>query len=283
MKQGVCLITGATSGIGRAVALKLAELGLRLIIVGRNDGKMKKVIGRLERKTGNKAINSYKCDLSSLRELRNLAGSIRQNHDRIDVLINNAGAKILRYRPTADGIESTLASNHVGHFLLTLLLTDLLAASKHGRVINVSSGAHYGATGVIRNVKSAEDYDGRKQYAESKLANVLFTYAVADKLKDRGISVNAMSPGGVATNFARNNGLRHWLRHIVYHLLKGELRTPAQGAETIVYLATSNEVAGATGKYFEDKKEKRSSDVSYDKANQEALWAASVEWSKVDL
>jgi len=283
MDQRTCLITGATSGIGKAAAFELAKLGHRLILVGRNEEKLRKTVSGIRTKTGSKEITAYRCDLSLLRDVRSAAERIRQDCRRIDVLINNAGARILRHQLTEEGIELTLATNHLGHFILTLSLTGLMQSSGEVRIINVSSGAHYSGTGAIENIKSAKDYDGRKQYAESKLANVLFTYALADRLKDRPISASAVDPGCVATNFARNNGLVPWLKHRLYYLLKGQLRTPAQGAETIVYLATSDEVEGMTGKYFMDKKEMRSSDISYAGAVRESLWASSVRLGGIDL
>jgi len=283
MDQRTCLITGATSGIGRAAALELAKLGYKLILVGRSDKKLQRTVAEIGEKTGNTGIFPCRCDLSSLREVRGAAERIKRDHGRIDVLINNAGARILRHQLTEERIERTLATNHLGHFVLTLSLIGLLESSGEARVVNVSSGAHYGGAGVIDNIRSAKDYDGKKQYADSKLANVLFTYALADRLKERRIHVNAVDPGSVATHFARNNGWLPWLKHRLYYRLKGQLRTPAQGAETIVYLASSEDVRGKTGKYFRDGKENRSSVISYDRTVQEALWASSVELSGVDI
>jgi len=282
MDQDTCLITGATSGIGKATALALAGKNYGLILVGRNEEKTARVCDEIKRKAQNGNMSSYVCDLSALRDVRALAARIKADHNRLDILINNAGARFLRYQLTKEGIEMTLATNHLGHFVLTLSLIDALKSSS-ARIINVSSGTHYSGNGVIENILSATDYDGRKQYSNSKLANVLFTYALAEKLKGRGIAVNAVDPGGVATNFARNNGWTHWLKHRLYYLRKGKLLTPAQGAETVVYLASSDEVKGVTGRYFMDKKEKRSSDISYDKAMQEKLWAFSVELSGIDI
>ena len=282
MDQRTCLITGATSGIGEAAASDLAKLGHRLILVGRNEEKLKKTVGRIRDRTGSKEITAYRCDLSLLQEVRSAAERIRRDYRRIDVLINNAGARILRHQLTEEGIELTLATNHLGHFVLTLSLRGLLQSSGDARVISVSSGAHYGGTRAIENIKSAEDYDGKRQYADSKLANVLFTYALADRIKDRQISVNALDPGCAATNFARNNGSWPWLKHRLSYLLRGQLRTPARAAETIVYLAASGDVAGVTGRYFRDKKETRSSDISYERAVQEALWESSVALSGID-
>lgn len=283
MNRPICLITGATSGIGKAAALALAEKGWELILVGRNAEKSARVCREIKRKSRNGDVSFYVCDLSVLRDVRGLAARIREDHARIDVLINNAGARFLRHQLTKDGVEMTLATNHLGHYVLTLSLIDRMSGSEPVRIVNVSSGAHFAGAGVIENIQSAKGFDGRKQYANSKLANVLFTYALADRMRGKRITVNAVDPGGVATNFARNNGLVPWLKHRLYYLKKRQLLTPAQGAETIVYLASSGDVEGITGKYFSDKEEKKSSVASYDMAIQEKLWVSSVELSGMDL
>jgi len=283
MNRHICLITGATSGIGKAVAFALAKRNYELILLGRNEEKAKKVCCDIKNKTLNDKVDYFICDLSSLQDVRSTAEKIKGVYDRIDVLINNAGAKYLRHQLTKEGIELTLATNHLGHFMLTLSLIGLLKNAPSARIINVSSGAHYEGNGVIENILTAHNYDGRKQYSNSKLANVLFTYALADKLKGRGIVVNAVDPGGVATNFARNNGLWHWMKHRIYYLKKNKLHRPEQGAETLVFQASANNVNGITSKYFVDKKEKRSSDISYDKALQNKIWELSVKLSGIDL
>jgi len=283
MNRQICLITGATSGIGKAAALALAKKNFELILIGRNEEKAKKVRYDIKKKTVNDNVKYFVCDLSLLQDVRSTADKIKNAYDRIDVLINNAGAKILRHQLTKDGIELTLATNHLGHFILTLSLMDLLKRAQSARIINVSSGVHYAGDGVIENILTADLYDGRKQYANSKLANVLFTYALADKLKGRSIGVNAVDPGGVATNFSRNNGLQHWIKHRLYYLKKRQLLTPEQGAATLVFLASANDVMGITGKYFSDLKEIKSSDISYDKDLQNKIWEFSARLSGIDL
>jgi len=283
MNRQICLITGATSGIGKAVAFALAKKNYELILIGRNEAKAKKVFNDIKKKTGNEYVNYFVCDLSLLKDVRRSADKIKNTYDRIDIMINNAGAKILRHQLTKEDIELTLATNHLGHFTLTLSLMGLLKRSPSARIINVSSGVHYASDGVIENILTADLYDGRKQYANSKLANVLFTYALADKLKGRGIVANAIDPGGVATNFSRNNGLWHWLKHRLYYLKKRQLLTPEQGAATLVFLASANEVAGITGKYFNDLKEIKSSDISYNKTLQDKMWEFSVKLGGIDL
>ena len=283
MNRQICLITGATSGIGKAAALALAKRDYELILIGRNEKKTIRVCRNIKNKTHNNKVNYLVFDLSLLQDVRSTAGKIKNAYDRIDVLINNAGAKFLRHQLTREGIELTLATNHLGHFILTLSLIDLLKSSPSARIISVSSGAHYAGNGVIENILTEDNYDGRRQYSNSKLANVLFTYALADKLKGKGIVVNAVDPGGVATNFARNNGLWHWMKHRIYYLKKRQLLTPKKGAETLVFLASANDVVGITGKYFSEMKEKRSSDISHDKVLQDKLWELSVKISGIDL
>jgi len=283
MDRLICVITGATSGIGKAAALALAKQGYGLILVGRNQEKTARVGDEISRKTGNRNVVCETSDLSVLREVRQLAARIRTSRVEVDVLVNNAGARFLKHQVTGEGIELTLATNHLGHFLLTLSLIDVLKHNGRARIINVSSGTHYGASGVIENILSPEAFDGRTQYANSKLANVLFTYALAEKLSKTGVTVNAVDPGGVATNFARNNGLIQWLKHRAYYLGKRQLLTPAQGAETLVYLASSADVAGITGKYFMFKEQRKSSAISYEKTIQDKLWASSVELSMFDI
>jgi len=274
----ICLITGATSGIGKATALKLAELGASLILISRNANKGKKVCDQIKKETSNEKIRFYKLDLSLMKEVKESARQIKSDYDHIDILINNAGARFLDHFVTKEGIEQTLAVNHLSHFLLTNLLVDTLKKSPSGaRIINVASGVHFSGDGVIENITDPKEYDGRKQYSNSKLANVLFTYELADRLKNANITVNAVDPGGVATNFARNNGLINWLKHRIYYLTKGNLLTPEQGSETIIYLATSPDVEGITGKYFNDKKEIKSSSISYDLNVAQKLWEASEE------
>ena len=277
------LITGATSGIGKAAAFALAGRSGRMILVGRSAEKLDRTRAEIGKTSNNADIQTYVCDLSLIRDVRDLASEIRKANDRIDTLINNAGARFLRHGLTREGMELTLATNHLGHFVLTLSLMDELGRSDSARIINVASGAHFGGTGPIENIVSEKGYDGRRQYANSKLANVLFTYALAERLTRRRIAVNAVEPGGVATNFARNNGWLPWLRHRLAYLRSGSLLTPEQGAETIVYLAESGDAEGISGKYFRNRKEQKSSALSYDRAIREKLWAASVTWSGIDL
>lgn len=280
MTEKNCLITGATSGIGKAVALGLAERGANVIFIARNPGKCKEVAKLIKKKTQNENVNYYLADISLIREVKKVADKIKSDFERIDVLVNNAGARFINHQLTDEGIELTLATNHLGHFVLTNELLPLLKNSDDARVINVSSGTHYGGNGVIENITEQSQYDGRLQYSNSKLANVLFSYELAERLKDTSVKVFAVDPGGVATNFSRNNGFKFWLKHLIYYLLKRQLITPKQASQTIIHLATSEEVKNQTAKFFFDMKEKESSRLSYDKSLQMKLWGMSEELVK---
>lgn len=267
----LCLITGATSGIGKATAKELAKLGFDLILAGRSEEKGTELSESLNKRH---KINSVfiKCDISSLNDVREFAEKVKSKYDRLDVLINNAGSRFSDYQKSADGIELTFATNHLGHFLLTYLLLDLLNESSDARIINVSSSAHYGKQIDIDSLVSPKEYNRSLVYGGSKLANVLFTYEFARKNSNSNITINALDPGGVATNFAKNEGLLRWLKHIAFYIGKRQLLTPKQGAETVVYLASSENLKGTTGKFFFEMEEKRSSDESYNTEAAKQLW-----------
>lgn len=275
MEKKICLITGATSGIGRATAIELARLKFNLILTGRNIKNGFKLARNLEAKF-NTEVEFLKADISSLKEVKSLAEKIKNNYNRIDVLINNAGSRFADHKKSTDGIELTFATNHLGHFYLTLSLLELLKNSPSARIINVSSSAHFGKTINFDEITNPKHYDRSTAYGQSKLANLFFTYELARKLINTKITVNALDPGGVASNLGRNDGLISWAKHIGYYLLKRQLLTPRQGAETSVYLASSQEVEGITGKYFFNKKEKESSPQSYDKEAAKKLWELSL-------
>lgn len=281
MKNKICLITGATSGIGRAAASEMAKLNYDLILTGRSEAKGLKLAYDLG-KLYNIKTKFYKADISSLNEVRQLSEKIIANYQRIDVLINNAGLRIPDYQKSTEGIELTFATNHLGHFYLTVLLMSLLKNSESARIINVSSSAHPGNKIDFDDIVNPKQYDRRKAYGQSKLANVLFTYELARRLSGTAITANAMDPGGVATNFARNEGLIPFFKHKIYYLLKRKLLSPRRGAETIIYLASSPEVHGVTGKYFYLKKEIKSSSESYDTAAAKKLWDLSLRLCGMD-
>jgi NAD(P)-dependent dehydrogenase (short-subunit alcohol dehydrogenase family) len=269
MNNKVVLITGATNGIGRVAALELAKMGARVVIVGRSREKTEAV--RQEIQAAGGSADSLLADLSALDEIRRLAAEFRARYDRLDVLLNNAGAIFARRQTTADGFEMTFALNHLSYFLLTNLLLDVLKASAPARIINVSSDAHRSAQMNFDDLQHEKScgMGGFQAYGRSKLANVLFTYELARRLAGTGISANALHPGFVATGFGRNMpGLMNRVMGIMHRFAL----TPEQGAQTLIYLASSPEVEGMTGKYFDKNRPMRSSPASYDEAAQKRLW-----------
>ena len=276
LKDKTCVVTGATSGIGHAAAVQLARLGADLILTGRDERRGAELVRRLQRDHDCRNAYFLRADLSAQREVRDLAAAIRNRCARVDVLINNAGARHDTFRLSSDDIELTFATNHLSHFLLTLLLLDKLQAAEAARVITVSSGAHSGARGDFERYLRAKNYDRKAAYGNSKLANLMFAYELARRLRGTKMTSNAVDPGGVATNLGRNNGFLSWMRHIGYYALKRELLSPRKGAETIVYLASSPAVVGVSGKYYLRKREIESSEISKDVAAAKRLWEGSL-------
>jgi NAD(P)-dependent dehydrogenase (short-subunit alcohol dehydrogenase family) len=268
----VCLVTGATSGIGAVTAGALARHGANLVLVGRDPGKCAAAVSRLQAETGNQSVDALIGDLSSQQDVRRIAREFRERQARLDVLVNNAGGIFLKRRESVDGIEMTLALNHLAYYLLTRQLLDRLLASPAARVINVSSGAHWRALLNFDDLQSKKAYRGFQVYSESKLANLLFTYELARRMQGTRITVNALHPGVVATNIGRNNAWRGWLIGLFFKL-RGI--SPEEGADTGLYLATSSEVQGVTGKYFVKRTAKSSSPASYDQASAARLWDVS--------
>ncbi len=270
-----CLITGATSGLGRATALELGRLGWSLWLVGRNPRRGEAVADRINRSGTGAQAQFIRADVSSLAAMRSLAAQVERQAPRLDVLINNAGARHMDAAESADGVERTFATNHLGHFVLTLSLLGALGRSEDGRIINVASSAHRGGRGEFEEVLKASPYDGRRAYAESKLANVLFTLELARRLAGTRIKVNAVDPGGVATRFARNNGLVAWVRHCAFYLRHGSLLFPRRACRTIVWLASSAEATALTGGYYHDKKPVNMSPLARDAELAGRLWELS--------
>ncbi|MCY4147719.1 MAG: SDR family oxidoreductase [Chloroflexi bacterium] len=280
------LITGATDGIGKQAALAIAGMGAAVTLVGRNEAKTRAVCGELQSQTGNADIDWLLGDLSSMAEVRSVADEFRARHDRLDVLLNNAGASFSSYAESVDGIEMTFALNHFSYYLLSNLLLDMLkttaADQGEARVVNVSSSAHSAAGPAGLQVDALNDPDqfrAFRAYGGSKLANLLFTYELDRRLTDTRVTVNAVHPGLVNTRIGDN--MSGWIRHF-FKLMKIVMgRTPQKGAETLVYLATAPEVAGISGKYWADKQQKDSSAISYNRDQQRQLWQYSAELSGV--
>ncbi len=273
VQDKTALVTGATAGIGKVTARELARAGMRVIGVGREARKAEAVLAELRRTNENLRIEFLVADLASLQETRRLAETVRRRAARLDVLVNNAGAYFSRRRLSPDGIELSLALNLLSPFLLTNLLLEPLRASPQGRIINVSSDAHQRGSQDFEDLESRRGYPGLGMgaYGKAKLGLILFTYELARRLAGTPVTANALHPGFIATDFARNNGP---LLRFVMPLLRPFARTVEQGAETSIYLATSPEVAGMTGKYFVRKQEAASHPLTYDAAAARRLWEA---------
>src|SRR5918998_3575894 len=274
MGEKICLITGATSGIGKATAMGLANMGASVVMVGRDQGKGEAVMAEIKEKSANASVDLMLADLSSQEEIRRLAHEFKEAHPRLDVLINDAGLFRSERITTADGMEMTFAVNYLAYFLLTNLLLDVLKASSPSRIVNVSSGDHSNGTIDFDDLQGEKGYKGAKAYSQSKLANVLFTYELARKLEGSGVTANCLHPGVVGTNLG--SGVSGVFGFMV-RALRPLMKSPEKGAETSIYLASSPEVEGLSGRYFVKKAEARSSDATYDERLAERLWDVSAE------
>ena len=202
----VCMVTGATSGIGKITARELARHGAAVVVVGRSEARSEATVSQIRRQTANPSADYLLADLSSQQEIRRLAREFESRYSRLDVLVNNAGAIMLSRRESVDGIEMTLALNHLAYFLLTNLLLDRLKSSAPARIVNVSSNSHQRAKLDFDDLQHRSRYWGYRAYAWSKLENILFSYELARRLEGTGVTVNALHPGLVGTNFLANNG-----------------------------------------------------------------------------
>ena len=272
LKNKKILITGATSGIGKIAALELAKMGAHVILVGRDPQKSEQTARDIRAASHNERIDTLLADLSDMAEVRRLAAEYRRLH----VLVNNAGAWHTQRQVTREGFELTFALNHLSYFLLTNLLLDLLVESAPARVVNVSSGAHFGARLDLGDLNYEKGFIGWVAYARSKLMNIYFTYELARRLEGSQVTANCLHPGFVATNFGKNNG---GLMRPVMALAHLVAISPQQGAETIIHLAASPQVEGLNGGYYYQKRAVRSSGVSYDQEIASQLWEASLDFT----
>jgi NAD(P)-dependent dehydrogenase (short-subunit alcohol dehydrogenase family) len=268
----VCLITGSSSGIGKATASGLAALGATVVLACRDSGRGEAARQEIIRESNNQSVSVGLVDLARLDSVRSFADDFRQKYSRLDALVNNAGIYASRRIVTADGFESTFAVNHLAHFLLTNLLLELMKASAPSRIVNVSSEAQSRGHINFNDLQGERKYSGWKSYPQSKLANVLFTYELARRLEGTGVTVNCVHPGTVRTNFARNNG---GFMGLIVRVFAPFMLSPEQGARTVVWLASSPEVEYSTGKYFANRSELRSSSESYDLEVAKHLWEVS--------
>ena len=272
------MVTGASDGIGYVAACELAQKGASVIIVGRNASKTHAAAMRIIDRTKNDDVSYFVADLSSQRDVRRLAQQVKERTQRLDVLLNNAGAIFLSKQTSIDGLEMTFALNHMGYFLLTNLLLELLTQSAPSRIINVSSSSH-GSPGrfLLQELPRLGSNRGYRAYGRSKLCNILFTYELARRLEGTGITVNALHPGLVRTNIARNNGV---LGRVVNFFIGARGVDAVQGAGTLVYLASSRDAEDVTGKYFVDCRPVPSSRLSYDPDLAAGLWELSERLTK---
>ena len=253
---GKCvLVTGGTGGIGKATAAGLAALGARVGITGRDQGRAAAAAAGIRAATGSRAVDIFAADMSSQVEVRRLAAQVLGTYPRLDVLVNNVGGFWARRHVTADGLEHTFALNHLAPFVLTSLLLDRLTVSAPARIVTVSSGAHAQGRLDFDDLQGERNYSGQQAYSQSKLANVMFTYQLARRLD------GAEDP---AAHLA-----------IMIRIARPFMKTPAQGALTPIYLASSPQVEGVTGQYFAGRKPRASSKASYDTAAAVRLWQAS--------
>jgi NAD(P)-dependent dehydrogenase (short-subunit alcohol dehydrogenase family) len=279
MNNRICMVTGATSGIGLVTARALAQRGATVIVAGRDPEKGAATVARIQQETGNRAVELMLADLSVQDQVRQMAREFQQRHSRLDVLVNNAGAFFWRRRLSADGIEMTFAVNHLSVFLLTNLLLDTLKASAPARIVNVSSTSHRSAHIDFDDLEGRHQYRGMAAYGRSKLVLLLFTYELARRLQGTQVTVNALHPGFVATRIGQNNG---WPFKLASPLLKLIARSPEEGAQTSIYLATSPEVEGVSGQYFVDARAVPSAPTSYDKTAAQRLWEISAAMTGLD-
>ena len=269
----VVLITGATSGIGKATASALAAYGASVVIHGRDEEKAKETVEEIREETKNPAVYYILADFEKLDEVRFLANEFRRQFHRLDVLINNAGAVFGKRQESADGIELTLQVNYLCHFLVTNLLLDMLKASSPSRVLNVSSGVHEHGHIDFEDLQMTRKYSGQKAYASSKLAQVLFTYELARRLEGSGVTCNASNPGLAKTHLGYDAGLLTSLSKRFVDIFG---KSAEKAADTTIFLASSPEVERVSGKYFEDRKEAESSEMSYNMGAAKRLWEVSL-------
>ena len=274
MQGKVCIVTGANSGIGKATALGLAQMGATIVMVCRNQIKGEEAQNEIKEKSGNDAVDLMLADLSSQASIRQLAENFQQHYQQLHVLINNAGGVNLNRRETVDGLEMTFAVNYLAPFLLTNLLLDKLKASTPARIVNVSSESHQSGYIKMDDLELEKGYRLMRAYGQSKLALVLFTYELARRLQDTGLTANCLHPGFVATNIGQN-GVGSVGRSIVKLIFSRLGISPEEGAKTSIYLASSPEIEGVTGKYFVKSIPVRSAPISYDETLQRQLWEES--------
>jgi NAD(P)-dependent dehydrogenase (short-subunit alcohol dehydrogenase family) len=277
MRDRVCIITGASSGIGRATALSLSRMGATVVMVARDAGRGQAALEELRTASGNHDVDLLLADLSSQAEVRRLAKELGSRYPQLHVLINNAGVAPVKRQVTKDGMEMAFAVNYLAPFLLTNLLLDPLKAGAPARVVNVAGDFHRKATIKFGDLMSEKDYNGVQANNQAKLALILFTYELARRLDGVGVTANCLHPGAVATGVPLKDPDLSAFGRLMYTLVKPFFLSPDKGAETSIFLATSPEVERVTGKYFVKKAPVRSSPESYDEETARRLWDRSAQ------
>jgi len=270
MTRKVCIVTGSNSGIGKETARALAKMGATVVMIVRNPESGEEARREIIEESGNEDVDMLIADLSSMDEVRRVAREFNEKYDRLDVLVNNAGGIFNEYHTTADGNEMTFAVNYLAPFLLTHELLDTLKESAPSRVVNVSSGAHTMGKINFDNLQSEKNYSSFRAYGSAKLMLIMMTYELARRLEDTGVTANVLHPGFVRTDFGRKDG--GFGRKLAFKFFSLFGKSPEKGAETPIYLSASPEVDEVTGKYFSNKRPKKSSKISYDEELQQKLW-----------
>ena len=268
MQQKNIIITGATDGIGLAAAKEVSKKGYHIGLVGRNPEKGKKAIETIISYSGNENLDFFECDLSLVKNVKSLSEQIKQKYNKIDVLLNNAGGANKKKIITSEGLEKTFATNQMNYFVLSTELLDIISESNDGRIVNVASNAHIGAEVDYGNINSEKSFSAWTSYCVSKLMNIMFTYQLS--LMQDKVSINVLHPGFVDTNIAGNEG--NLIKYIVKFGAKMFARTVDNGADSSIYLSTSDEVKGVSGKYFFKCREVKSSRASYSQEDWKKVW-----------
>jgi len=278
MAGKVVLITGGTGGIGKATAIGLAAIGARVGITGRDLARAEQAAADIRSASENPAVDAFAADMTSQAEVRRLAAAVLDAYPRLHVLVNNVGGFWAHRHPTADGLERTFALNHLAPFLLTNLLLDRLKASAPARVVTVSSGAQSMGRIDFDDLQGALNYSGQRAYNQSKLANIMFTNELARRLDGAGVTATSVHPGVVRTNFGAED--QAWFFTIISRVVRPLLKTPAQGAQTPIYLASSPDMDGISGQFFVNRKPKTPNKVAYDTDMTARLWRVSTDLVK---
>src|SRR4028118_716872 len=267
----VALVTGGTSGIGKATAMALSAMGADVVAVGRDRERGERAAAEIRAQTGGR-VDLALADLSSQAEVRALAEEFKRRYDRLDVLVNNAGLVQSTRTETADGLESTFAINHLAPFLLTNLLLGMLQQSVPSRVVTVSSEAERWGNIDFDDLQSKKNYRGFPVYGMTKLANIMFTYELAERLEGTGVTATCMHPGAVNTRFGTHN---RGPMTILFRAFKPFMRTPEQGADTVIWLASSPDVEGVSGRDYSDRQPIEPKKIANDPAARRRLWEES--------